>query len=405
MKKRYAIAGTSYRGYLMYAKPLTERYAEVAELVGVFDTNLGRAQYVSQACGGVPVFATFEEMVKAGKPDIVIVTTVDAFHHEYIIKALEAGCDAITEKPMTIDFAKAQAILDAEKRTGRKVTVTFNYRFAPYVTRVKELIAAGAIGSVLSVDLEWMLDRDHGASYFRRWNRYMGKSGSLFIHKATHHFDMVNWWIGERPEEVSAFGALRVYGKAGERRGIRCMGCPHAASCEFYYDLLADEPARRLYFDFECFDGYMRDKCVFDEDIDIYDTMSANVRYSGGALLSYSLTAHSPYEGWKVSLNGTKGRLEAQEYHSGQKAGENKQEIKVFNQRGEILTYEIMKATGGHGGGDERMLDMLINGYDADPLGHIAGSREGAMSCLIGAAANISIREHRPVLLTEELKI
>ena len=73
-------------------------------------------------------------MMKETKPDAAIITTVDKYHHEYIIKSLEYGCDAITEKPMTIDDEKCNAILEAEKRTGKKVIVTFNYRFAPYVT-------------------------------------------------------------------------------------------------------------------------------------------------------------------------------------------------------------------------------------------------------------------------------
>ena len=403
MKKKYAIVGASNRGYLMYAAALAGRYSESATLVGIYDTNPGRAGFVSHACGDVPVFGSFEDMVNKSRPDTVIVTTVDAFHHEYIVKALEAGCDAIVEKPMTIDFEKARAILDAERRTGRKVTVTFNCRYMPYVTRIKELLADGIIGTVLSADMEWMLDRDHGASYFRRWNRYLKKSGGLLIHKASHHFDMINWWLGSDPAEVHAFGALRVYGKAGSKRGERCMGCEHAERCEFFYDLLKDEHSRRFYHDFECYDGYLRDKCVFDEDIDMYDTMSVSVRYANGAFLTYSLTAHSPYEGWKVSINGTNGRLEAQSFHSGQNAAESKEEIRIYNMRNEILTYESLKASGGHGGGDERLLDMLINGYEADPLGLVAGSWQGAMSCLIGAAANLSIQERRPVVILDEL--
>ena len=94
----------------------------------------------------MPVYNDFDRMLAEARPDTVIVTTVDRYHHEYIIRALEAGCDVITEKPMTIDDAKCRAILDAEQRTGRKVTVTFNYRFSPYVTRVKELLREGAIG-------------------------------------------------------------------------------------------------------------------------------------------------------------------------------------------------------------------------------------------------------------------
>src|SRR5947209_16897486 len=120
---------------------------------------------------------------------------------------------------MTIDDEKVRAILSAEQRSGRTVVVTFNYRFVPYITRVKELLRSGAVGEVLGVDFEWFLDTRHGADYFRRWHRRKENSGGLLVHKATHHFDMVNWWIEDEPEIVHAFGQRRVYGPTRAERG------------------------------------------------------------------------------------------------------------------------------------------------------------------------------------------
>ena len=93
--------------------------------------------------------------------------------------------------------------------------VTFNYRYAPKHQKIKELLMSGAIGRVTSVDFSWYLDTTHGADYFRRWHRLREKSGSLWVHKATHHFDLVNWWLDADPVEVSAFGSLQRYGKNG----------------------------------------------------------------------------------------------------------------------------------------------------------------------------------------------
>ncbi|MBI2941432.1 MAG: Gfo/Idh/MocA family oxidoreductase, partial [Chloroflexi bacterium] len=210
--KRYAFAGASNRALSMYARPIAERYAATARIVGFHDVNATRAAYVSAHCGAAPVFADFDAMIEVTRPDCVIVTTIDRYHHEYIIRALAAGCDVITEKPMTIDDAKCRAILAAEASSGRKVTVTFNYRFTPYITRVKGLLRDGAVGTPLHVDLEWFLDTRHGADYFRRWHRRKENSGGLLVHKATHHFDMVNWWIEDEPHTVFAQGDRRVYG-------------------------------------------------------------------------------------------------------------------------------------------------------------------------------------------------
>ena len=65
------------------------------------------------------------------------------------------------------------------------------------------------------------------------------------------------------------------------------------------------------------------------------------------------------------------------------------------------MTYDLKKETGSHGGGDERLLRMLFRGDLPDPLGQFAGSRDGAMSILIGIAANKSIQEHRPININD----
>lgn len=396
--KRYVLAGASSRGLGMFARPIVEKYPDTSQLVGIYDTNSVRAEYVSRECGGVSTFSDFDEMIRQTSPDCVIVTTVDGYHHEYIIRALEAGCDAITEKPMTIDDEKCRAILDAEKRAGKTVTVTFNYRFTPYVTRVKKLLREGAVGEILSVDFEWILDTRHGADYFRRWHRRMENSGGLLVHKATHHFDMLNWWIEDEPDRVYGLGDLRFYGPTRQERGERCSTCAYQDTCEFYVDYASKPAMRALYFDAETEDGYYRDRCVFADDIDIYDTMSATVKYRGATQLSYSLIAHSPYEGWRAAINGTRGRMELEEFHSGPSTGEPDQRIVLFNREGEKVTYLVPKARGGHGGGDVALLDRLFSGKSIpDPLGYMADSRAGAMSILIGVAANRSIASGLPV--------
>src|SRR2546421_11154778 len=93
----------------------------------------------------------FTRMLAERRGDTVVVTSVDRTHDRYIIGALEHGCDMVTEKPLTVDELLCQAILDAQARTGRRLTVSFNYRYAPRNAAVKELITSGAIGDVLSM--------------------------------------------------------------------------------------------------------------------------------------------------------------------------------------------------------------------------------------------------------------
>ena len=152
-------------------------------------------------------------MLAETRPDAVIVTTVDAWHHHYIVRALDAGCDVISEKPLTTTLDRLKAIDAARRRSGKSLRVTFNYRYAPAYARFRQLIAEGAVGQPLLVDFSWLLDTSHGADYFRRWHREKANSGGLLVHKATHHFDLVNWWIDSLPAQVFALGDLKFYGR------------------------------------------------------------------------------------------------------------------------------------------------------------------------------------------------
>ena len=314
-KRRYAIVGTGDRAQGMWGRALVQRYSDVLEFAGLCDINPKRAAIARDMIGvSCPTFSNFDELCEKARPDLLMVTTVDAFHHEYIVKGLDRGLDVMTEKPMVIDEKQCQAVLDAEKRNNRKIVVTFNYRYAPKHRTVKELIQAGEIGKVLSVDFAWYLDVYHGADYFRRWHRLRNRGGSLWVHKATHHFDLMNWWLAADPVEVSANGSLRVYGKNGPFRHTNCRPCPHKKECRFYYDMTTNANRMKLYAGAEDVDGYYRDGCVFREDVDIFDTMSATVKYSNDAIMSYSLNAHMPFEGYRVAFNGELGRIEVRDH-------------------------------------------------------------------------------------------
>lgn len=407
--KKYVQVGCGIRGSQAFSTPLINDFTDCAELCAVYDVNYKRAERIRDLSGGkVKVYDDFDKMLEEVKPDTVIVTPKDCAHDEYIIKALYAGCDVISEKPLTTTFEKALAIKKAQDETGKDVIVTFNLRFHPFFKRVKEILSSGVIGKILSIHYEWMLDTHHGADYFRRWHSERANSGSLLVHKSTHHFDLANWFLEEDPVAVNAFGTLRYYGPTREKRSERCLTCPYKKECEFYLDLNSAKEYVDLYLNCEDVDGYLRDRCVFSDKIDIEDSVSVNVLYSGGAVMSYSLTAHSPYEGMNLSFNGTDGRMEIRQkyvvtpdFH----LMENRT-LKIFNRAGEEITIDIPNAsTAGHGGADDQIRDKLFRKKDTpDPLGQMADTRAGLMSIGIGMAANLSMKEKRQVRLDEFYK-
>jgi predicted dehydrogenase len=390
-KNKLAIVGTGGRALGMWSKDVQSAYSDRVEFVGLCDVNPGRVAYFKKAAGlNCPTFTDFEKMMKETKPDTLIVTTVDSTHHEFIIRGMELGANIITEKPMTTDEDKCEAILQAEKRTGKTVKVTFNYRYSPHRAKIYELLRQGAIGTLTSVDFHWYLDTSHGADYFRRWHRLKAKGGTLWVHKATHHFDLLNWWIESDPAEVYASGSLEFYGKNNSFRHTNCRPCPHKENCKFYFDITKRQQLMELYVDNEKHDGYLRDGCVWKEDIDIYDKMAATIKYVNGVQVSYSLTTYSPYEGYRIAFNGTKGRIDAWIEESNPIEDKPYDEIVVSKNFSTREFIRVPHGTSGHGGGDKLLKDNIFGAVSADPLNQSASVRDGALSVLIGVAARKS---------------
>ena len=278
-QKRYAIVGCGVRSSFYYTSILQD-HSDFATLVGLCDTNQTRMNAANERIvelGGsrLPTYKSdaFDQMVSEQKPDVIIVTTIDLYHHVYCVRALELGCDAITEKPLTIDEEKLQAMIDAEKRTGRQIRVLFNYRYAPHHTKVRELIASGVIGEVHSVHMDWLLDCAHGSDFMRRWHREKSTSGGIQMHKSIHHYDLVHFWLNTEPVLVYCLGALRFYGKENaEKRGVtnlgdRYLNNPEAKNDPFAIDIEASSQLKKLYLEAEHEDGYIRDRNCFAEGI------------------------------------------------------------------------------------------------------------------------------------------
>jgi len=312
----------------------------------------------------------------------------------------------MSEKPLCTDEKQAQAILDAQKKTGKKITVTFNARHGLKAKKVKELLMQKAIGDLISVDFHEYLDTSHGADYFRRWHRLKENSGTLLVHKASHHFDQANWWVNSTPVSVTASGDLKFYGRNNSFRGTNCRTCPHTKECKFYWDVTKNQRYVQLYVDCESEDGYLRDGCVWREDINIYDTMQVIVKYENGVHLSYTANTYLPYEGQAISFNGTKGRLDSNDFSGG---GFENDELRLTRSFGksEVITDFGPRREGGHGGSDTSIHDLVFRGLPKDdPLGLRADVRAGVLSSMIGISARRSIESgSRTIKISDLVKI
>jgi predicted dehydrogenase len=431
-KRRYVVVGTGHR-VRMYLDAMAGDHRDVADLVGLIEPNPGRlAVHVNRlAEAGLDMSGVLtgppdelESVIAKGRADRAIITSPDVTHAGLIARCLDAGVDVVVEKPLTIDPAGTRLIAEAVARSGRQVVVTHNYRYSPRNSGLKELVKSGAIGTPLSVTFEWVLDTAHGADYFRRWHRDKANSGGLLIHKASHHFDLVNWLLADYPARVYARGGVRFYG--AENAAARGMapradrGTHDGEHSPWELDLRTDPQLKALYLDNESYDGYRRDQDVFGTGVTTEDNLAVIVDYGGGATLSYALNAHAPWEGYRIGINGDQGRAELDVVERAAVLVDPEGHVLVdpsavpesaSRTGGQRLTLQrhwqaaqdvkIQEGEGGHGGGDALLLADVFHGPGQDWLERPSTWIDGVRSIAVGMAGNESLRTGLPIAVAD----
>lgn len=416
MVQKVVIVGSGSRGIHMFAQPVLNDFKDTTVLSAFYDNNILRAKAANQILKtSLPVYNNFELMMKEVNPDILVVTSNDSTHAEYIIKGLDKNKIVYSEKPACTTIDQINAIRNAVKKSNGHLYVTHNMRYSNSMLKIKEMLTTGVIGKLLTIDFRETLDRNHGADYFRRWHGKKENSGGLLIHKSSHHFDVINWFANSKAKSLNARGSVSFYGKNGPFRSKRCLGCAHAKDCTFYFDIKANETATKLYHIPESEDGYYRDGCLFDEKITTEDNAAVVYNYENGVLANYSLNAFASYEGMLICFEGTEGRIEFESVKSTQWAmgsnvihGQEKTQgskLTLIHPTKGISEIQVPKAEGGHGGSDPALrVDFFrnfLNNKKANP--NMAGSEEGLQAVLVGAAANLSIQENSRTIDVQSL--
>jgi len=412
-RKRYVVVGVGGRGTGMFVRPLAKRFPMTAELAAVCDSNAVRLAYCNATLPRpVPAYTDFDRMLHEVKPDAVVVATRDCTHEPFVLAGLAAGKRVYSEKPLCTTVAQCRAILAAAKRSRGECFVTHNLRYLPAMGRIRDIIRAGTLGRVSHMRFDETLDRGHGADYFRRWHRQIDNSGGLLIHKASHHFDILNWWADAKPATVQARGRLAFYGRNGGFRGKRCLGCAHARECSFHIDFFKRKEYRKMYQEAECEDGYLRDGCVFDRNIDICDQMDVLVQYQNDIQVSYTLNAFSPYESMRCVIEGTGGRLEYEWTFPARLSGvewmpqlaeQTTETLRLYAAGMPVKQVKLPRQKGAHGGADELLGAEFFGDWSKKPSDRMATLDAAAQAVLIGAAANRSIATGRSVDVQELL--
>ncbi|KQR39569.1 Gfo/Idh/MocA family protein [Microbacterium sp. Leaf159] len=279
---------------------------------------------------------SLDELLASGV-DAVMVLTPDDTHAALSIRALEAGVAVFCEKPLAIDLADADAMLETARRTGSRLYIGHNMRHMPVITLMRGLIQDGRIGDVKAVWVRHFVG--HGGDYyFKDWHADRRRTTGLLLQKGAHDIDIIHWLAGSYTEQVAAMGELSVYGGITDRRDRTGERMPDWFSVDNW-------PPASL--------------TGLNPVIDVEDISMVNMRLSGGILASYQQCHFTPDYWRNYTVIGTEGRIE----NFGDTAGS---EVRLWNRRHRGAadadeTFVVPAAEGaGHDGADALLVAEFL---------------------------------------------
>jgi predicted dehydrogenase len=309
------------------------------------------------------VFETWQEFTAVKREcDAVVVATMDRDHLGPAIASLAHGYDLLLEKPMAASLDECAALAHAQQSGTAIVAVCHSLRYHRGFRKVKELVAAGAIGEVVNVDqLEQIAYFHFAHSYVRgNWGN-AGRATPLLLAKSCHDLDYIAWLVDRPCRRVASFGSLTHFTPANAPPGAstRCLdGCAAEPACTYSavrQYVQADRtawPARVISVDHsrEAHLAAIAEgpygRCVYRADNDVVDHQVAILEFEGGATATLTVTAFTQGQGRRVRVHGTRGELAFDERTI---------TLRTFAD-GDVTTIVPAPEPGPHGGGDMRVL-------------------------------------------------
>lgn len=370
-----AIVGAGARGaaYARIAVGLGD-----ASVVAVADPDAARRTALA-AEFDIPeahVFADWSDLAAAPRlADAAIIATPDRLHADPACALADRGYALLLEKPMAPTQADANRIVQAVQRNGVLLAVCHVLRYTEYSRRLKELVDAGRVGEIVTVDhLEPVGWWHHAHSYVRGQWAVEATSSSMLLAKSSHDIDWLVHVIGRRVERVSSFGGLFEFRPENKPAGAgdRCLSCPVERSCAYsavriYERFLGDPVFERwplgVLTDDVTPDGVRKaleegpyGTCVYSGHNDVVDHQVVNLEFTGGVTASFTMTAFSALDFRKTRIFGTQGSIE----------GDGRRIVvhDFLTDSQETITFDTTtgsaSAADGHGGADTELVRAFL---------------------------------------------
>lgn len=365
--------GARTRTYLTIAARLPHLY----RIEGAADPIGGRVARVREACGSPEHFRSFagwRELLAAERfADVAVIGTQDSDHKAACLAAMEKGYDILLEKPIAPNLEDTLLIERRAAELGRKVLICHVLRYTPFYRKVKEIIASGAIGEIVSLNaMEGVIPWHQAHSYVRGHWAVTEKASPMILGKCCHDLDIIAW-LFERPCRcLSSYGGLSHFTKDHAPAGAppRCTdGCPVGASCQYnaslyatvhrtWLDLVMDGAADAT--EAEVLDwlrGSPWGRCVYRCDNTAVDHQVVAMEFAGGGTATFTMTAFE--YGRQIEVFGTRGVLRGGENVLAATGSDIVVRLHGNNEIQQVRVASLAGGYQGHGGGDAGLVLAL----------------------------------------------
>ena len=339
--------------------------------------------------------------------DVLIIASPDQCHYDQAVRALKLGYHLILEKPIARSVEECREIAYLAREYDKQVYVCHVLRYAPLYTSIKEMIDEGKLGKVISVQQTEHVGWWHQAHSFVRGNWRKGEeTNPMIVAKCCHDLDLFVWLTGKNCVSVSSYGSLAYFKRenAPDGSGERCYDCKLKDECiynclKFYTkypswafasgQYLGDPNDKEAIIKAFSSPDNPYTRCVFKCDNDVVDNQVVNCLFEDGSTAQLNMTAFCEGGIRTIRVCGTEGMLEASMLDNIIKYWR----FGIIGQQPQTYKVEVGETFGGHGGGDEKMVDDILKALRGDgrALG-LTSIDKSIMSHLMGFAAERSRR-------------
>lgn len=249
-------------------------------------------------------------MLSEVRPDLVVITTPSGSHASISLAALAAGAHVLIEKPLTLSLEQADEILEASRKSNRKVAVGHIYRFFPLVQTIRADILSGHFGRVLygDVKVRW----GHGQEYYDQaaWRGTWAQDGGVLMNQSVHAMDLMTWLLGQTVETASGQIFRKTHRMEAEDLGFAILTLTNDVQCLVEGTTITDPERPEASFYIRLTEGEIRVGLLSGKPyITVYNQAGKNLASSYTRRVLWQTLRQSGFQGLKQLANPHSGLL------------------------------------------------------------------------------------------------